>query len=127
MKKKQTIKLLFPLPKLSFYMMDSDALPSSIPCHPSTLKFNGCSDSLKSEGEKRGRGGEGGKRVEVVLLGAVKKIRRETERDRDGEHGASFPWCYYSNSSAGETVSCPSAVAEPRHRILTRPVRSGAN
>lgn len=56
-----------------------------------------------------------------------KKIRKETERDRDEESGASFPWRYHGNSSAGETARCPSAVAAPRRRILTRPVCSGAN
>lgn len=48
-------------------------MPSRAPRCPSILKFNGCSDSLQSEGGGRGeagRGGEGGQK---------KKIRREIE------------------------------------------------
>lgn len=66
-----------------------------------------------------------GLRGVCVHWGAGKKIRKESEGDE--EHGASFPWRHHGNSGAGKMARCPSAVAAPRHRILTRPVRSGAN
>lgn len=60
-------------------------------------------------------------------MGVKKKLGKRQREIETEENGASFPWRYHGNSSAGETARCPSAVEAPRRRILTRPVRSGAN